>query len=92
MALPQSTATAPSPPQVAPVESAGRAAPDETGPAKNGKPARRRRRWPDLRRWVSVLAILGLWQIASGSGLIPTTKLAAPSTVASTAWHLIQSG
>lgn len=92
MALPQSTATAPSAPEVVPVETAGRATPDATGPAKKGKPARRRRRWPDLRRWVSVLAILGLWQIASGSGLIPTTKLAAPSTVASTAWHLIQSG
>ncbi len=40
MALPQSTATAPSAPEVAPVESAGRATPEATGPAKNGTPAR----------------------------------------------------
>jgi sulfonate transport system permease protein len=43
--------------------------------------ARRRRRWPDLRRWISPVALLVLWQLASSSGLLPPDKLSSPWTV-----------
>ena len=42
---------------------------------------RPRRRAPDLRRWISPLAIVGLWQVASSTGLLPPDKLSSPWTV-----------
>jgi sulfonate transport system permease protein len=44
-------------------------------------PARRRRRLPDLRRWISPVALIVLWQLASVTGLLPPDKLSSPSTV-----------
>jgi sulfonate transport system permease protein len=41
----------------------------------------RPRRWPDLRRWISPVALLVLWQLASSSGLLPPDKLSSPWTV-----------
>jgi sulfonate transport system permease protein len=44
-------------------------------------PTRRRRRLPDLRRWISPVALIVLWQLASVTGLLPPDKLSSPSTV-----------
>jgi sulfonate transport system permease protein len=47
-------------------------------------PARRRGRSPrawQAVRWVGPLALLLVWQIVSGSGLVPAQKLPAPTTV-----------
>jgi sulfonate transport system permease protein len=43
------------------------------------------RSWP---RWVSPLAILALWQVVSGLGIVSAQKVPAPSTIWSTAVHL----
>ena len=51
--------------------------------------------WPDpagLRRFVSPLVFVLLWQAGSMTGLIPARTLAAPSTVLATAWELLRSG
>ncbi|MEV4311728.1 ABC transporter permease [Actinocrispum sp. NPDC049592] len=41
------------------------------------------RRWrpPDLRRWISPLAIVVLWQLASSTGVLPEDKLSSPWTI-----------
>lgn len=43
-------------------------------------------------RWISPLVLLAVWQIASGTGVLPARQLAAPAAVASTAWDLIKAG
>lgn len=45
-----------------------------------------------VRRLASPIALLALWQLGSSSGLIPASKLAAPSTIAATFWSLASSG
>ncbi|ONG50326.1 ABC transporter permease [Pseudoroseomonas deserti] len=47
---------------------------------------------PQLRRFLSPLAIVLLWQAASMAGLISPRTLAAPSTVLASAWELTLSG
>jgi sulfonate transport system permease protein len=42
---------------------------------------KRRRRLPDLRRWISPIALIALWQVASATGLLPPDKLSSPWTV-----------
>ena len=37
-------------------------------------PPRRRRRLPNLRRWLSPVGLLLLWQLASGTGVLPGTS------------------
>lgn len=51
-------------------------------------------RWPDLARarWLSPLALLGLWELGARVGVIPARVLAAPSTVLETFWTLTASG
>ncbi|MGO1053988.1 ABC transporter permease [Crossiella sp. CA198] len=44
------------------------------------------------RRWLSPVAIVLLWQLASTTGLLPPDKLAAPLTVLSSAVELVVSG
>lgn len=44
-------------------------------------PQRRRRRLPGLRRWISPLALIALWQVASATGVLPPDKLSSPWTV-----------
>lgn len=44
-------------------------------------PAGRRRRLPDLRRWISPVALIVLWQVTSATGLLPPDKLSSPWTV-----------
>ncbi|MEU7885215.1 ABC transporter permease [Microbispora bryophytorum] len=48
-----------------------------------------RRGW---HRWVSPLAVVLLWQLASALGLLPARLLAAPSQIAVTALDLVRSG
>jgi sulfonate transport system permease protein len=43
-------------------------------------------------RWISPLAILVIWQLASASGALSPRTLAAPSDILSTAWDLTTSG
>lgn len=45
-----------------------------------------------FRRVLSPLAILLLWQLGSAAGIIPASKLAAPSAILSAAWTLTTSG
>jgi sulfonate transport system permease protein len=52
----------------------------------------RRARFPDLRRWISPLALLLLWQAASGTGLLPPDKLSSPWTVLQAGLRLVRSG
>lgn len=52
----------------------------------------RRSRLSFLRRWVSPIALLLIWQLASSTGVLEERKLAAPSQIASTALELIQDG
>ena len=54
-------------------------APTIGAPSTSGPPARRRRRGAAaLRRTVSPLVLLGLWQAASATGVLPEDKLAPP--------------
>jgi sulfonate transport system permease protein len=55
-------------------------------------PKRRRRRVPDLSRWISPLAIIVLWQLASSTGVLPEDKLSSPWTVLRSGIELAQSG
>jgi sulfonate transport system permease protein len=43
-------------------------------------------------RWVSPIAILIVWQLASASGLLSPKTLAAPTDILATAWDLTTSG
>lgn len=70
----------------------GSAAPTTRAAAAVRPPKSRGRRRPDLRRWLSILAILAAWQAASGSGMLSAAKLASPGTVVTTAWDLTKSG
>jgi sulfonate transport system permease protein len=65
-------------------------------PSQIHAPARKRpgavSRWlhgPAWRRWVSPLALLAVWQLASGTGLVSAQKVPSPATVWSTAVHLV---
>jgi sulfonate transport system permease protein len=58
------------------------------GPATARSPARRRRRG----RWyrlISPVVLVGLWQAASSTGILPASKLASPASIAHTAYTLI---
>ncbi|GAA2775564.1 ABC transporter permease [Saccharopolyspora taberi] len=69
----------------APPEISARAAPETESPP-------RRRRRPNLRRWISPVALLVVWQIASGTGLLPPDKLAAPDVILRSGWELAVTG
>jgi len=61
---------------------------DGAGPAAARSPARRRRRG----RWyrlVSPVVLVGLWQAASSTGILPASKLASPASIAHTAYTLV---
>jgi sulfonate transport system permease protein len=68
------------------------AAPTATSPA----PARRRRRAGPrlsfLRRWVSPVLLVAVWQLASSTGLLDERKLASPQQIAATFVRLVQDG
>ncbi|OZM72514.1 ABC transporter permease [Amycolatopsis antarctica] len=54
--------------------------------------ARKRARLPDLRRWISPLALILLWQLASSSGVLPPEKLSSPLTVLQSGIDTARSG
>ena len=60
--------------------------------AATAGPARKRRRLPDLRRWISPIALIALWQLASGTGVLPPDKLSAPWTVLQAGVETARSG
>ncbi|MFD9738510.1 ABC transporter permease [Umezawaea sp. NPDC059074] len=68
------------------------ARPNEDGFAARSTPRARKRRLPDLRRWLSPLALLVLWQVASSTGVLPPDKLASPLTVFNSAVELTADG
>jgi sulfonate transport system permease protein len=61
----------------------------ETG--TGGVRVRRRRRVPTVRVFAPLLAV-GLWQLASVTGLLPARLLASPATVLNSAWSLTVDG
>ncbi|MBC9735135.1 ABC transporter permease [Nocardioides marmotae] len=67
----------------------------DVGTQRQAVTARRRRRRPPLhllRRWVSPVALVALWQLASSTGVLHERKLASPAQVAATAADLVQAG
>jgi sulfonate transport system permease protein len=54
--------------------------------------ARHRSSPPRWARWISPLVLLVAWQLASGTGLLPSTTIGSPADVARTAWDLIRDG
>jgi sulfonate transport system permease protein len=53
------------------------------------RPARQARRFPGWYRVISLLVVVGLWQLASSTGLLPASKLASPASIVHTAYTLI---
>jgi sulfonate transport system permease protein len=53
---------------------------------------RKRRRLPNLRRWISTIVLVLLWQGASAIGWLPPNKLSSPWTILGTARALIADG
>jgi sulfonate transport system permease protein len=53
------------------------------------RPARQARRFPGWYRVLSLLVVVGLWQLASSTGLLPASKLASPASIVHTAYTLI---
>jgi sulfonate transport system permease protein len=53
------------------------------------RPARQARRFPGWYRALSLLVLVGLWQLASSTGLLPASKLASPASIVHTAYTLI---
>jgi sulfonate transport system permease protein len=61
---------------------------DAAGGTAARPPGRRRRH----RRWyriVSPVAVVGLWQAASSTGILPASKLVSPASIAHTAYTLV---
>lgn len=63
-----------------------RTAPPRTPPAKPARAA-----WP-LRRMISPLVLLAVWQAASSAGLLSPRTLASPAQIAATFWTLLTTG
>jgi sulfonate transport system permease protein len=47
---------------------------------------------PRWARWISPIALLVLWQVASSTGLLPATTIGSPEDIATAAWDLIEDG
>jgi sulfonate transport system permease protein len=58
------------------------------GPAP-ARARRQARRFPGWYRVISLLVVVGLWQLASSTGLLPASKLASPASIVHTAYTLI---
>lgn len=67
------------------------ARPDDVVAARS-TPIPKKRRLPDLRRWISPIALVLAWQAASSTGLLPPDKLASPLTVLNSAVELTADG
>lgn len=68
------------------------AAPPATIPGGARTRRRRRPRLGLLRRWVSPVVLIALWQLASSTGLLDERTMASPAQIASTAVELIKDG
>jgi sulfonate transport system permease protein len=44
------------------------------------------------KRWISPVAVVVVWQVASSTGVLPEQSLAAPATIAATAVDLVRNG
>ncbi|PSL55128.1 sulfonate transport system permease protein [Saccharothrix carnea] len=66
------------------------ARPESVVPAR--APAVKQRKLPDLRRWLSPIGLVLLWQAASSTGVLPPDKLASPATVFRSAYELVVDG
>jgi sulfonate transport system permease protein len=89
------SALAPPPPAAVPAgPGAGRTGPRSTGGSAAPRPAPRRRgvRLGWLRRWVSPVVIVVVWQLLSSAGVIPEQKIASPLQVLATARDLVADG
>lgn len=69
----------------------------EVGPARragDGDRPARRRRWPGTTvvRWLTPLALLVIWQVVSGTGLVPPRKLPALNVVWQAALEVAANG
>ena len=70
----------------------GALAPVNTAPRAAGRPDGTRRAgvsWKAWARVISPVVAVGLWQLASSTGILPASKLASPASVARTAQQLI---
>ncbi|WP_299058131.1 ABC transporter permease [uncultured Nocardioides sp.] len=67
------------------------ARPQPGAPAKSSRP-RSRPRFTAWRRWLSPVAIVALWQLASSTGVLDERKLASPAQIAAAAGELIGDG
>ncbi len=76
------------PPGSVPDADAGAAVAGASGVAPARAP-RQARRFPAWSRAVSLLVVVGLWQLASSTGLLPASKLASPASIVHTAYTLI---
>jgi sulfonate transport system permease protein len=65
--------------------------PDPSGPSARRARQARRFAGHGWYRLISPLAVVGLWQLASSTGLLPASKLASPATIAHTAYSLVVS-
>jgi sulfonate transport system permease protein len=63
-----------------------------TGTRPAPPPASDRRPLGGWVRLISPFALLLIWQASSASGTVPPAILASPVAIATTAWHLLQSG
>ena len=66
------------------------ARPESFVPAR--APVSKKRKLPDLRRWLSPIGLVLLWQVASSTGLLPEDKLASPVTVFRSGYELVVDG
>lgn len=76
---------------VSTVETLVPAAEESAAPPEIHRPGRRRS-LPDLRRWISPIVLIGIWQVASTTGILPANKLSSPWTIIQTARALIADG
>jgi sulfonate transport system permease protein len=53
---------------------------------------RTRKRLPDLRRWISPIALIALWQLSSSTGVLPPDKLSSPWTVLQAGLEVARTG
>jgi sulfonate transport system permease protein len=89
-----------SPPETPAALGAGRAAlpgpaagaPASWYPIRAGRTAGRSRRrfsGAGLPRLVSLIVVVGVWQLLSSTGVLPASKLVSPATIAHTAYNLV---
>jgi sulfonate transport system permease protein len=55
-------------------------------------PPRKARRRPDLRRWISPIVLIAVWQVAAATGVLPPDKLSSPWTVVQAGVEVARSG